>query len=83
MAVDIELGGWQEQLILTLTSEEGVSITHTLDGQFDEANNAEKAMNNLKDGLAKLGQTLYYARDVQINLRGAVCTKQSVKPVPP
>ncbi|WP_435531570.1 hypothetical protein, partial [Shigella sonnei] len=25
--VDIELGGWQEQLILTLTSEEGVSIT--------------------------------------------------------
>lgn len=56
MAVDIELGGWQEQLILTLTSE-GVSITHTLDGQFDEANNAEKAMSNLKDGLAKLGQT--------------------------
>ncbi|MCP6612715.1 DUF3656 domain-containing protein, partial [Klebsiella pneumoniae] len=72
VAVDIELGGWQEQLILTLTSEEGVSITHTLDGQFDEANNAEKAMNNLKDGLAKLGQTLYYARDVQINLPGAL-----------
>lgn len=23
VAVDIELGGWQEQLILTLTSEEG------------------------------------------------------------
>ncbi len=42
VAVDIELGGWQEQLILTLTSEEGVSVTHTLDGQFDEANNAEK-----------------------------------------
>ncbi len=32
VAVDIEPGGWQEQLILTLTSEEGVSITHTLDG---------------------------------------------------
>ncbi|MFO6426971.1 DUF3656 domain-containing protein [Escherichia coli] len=31
-------------------------MTHTLDGQFDEANNAEKAMNNLKDGLAKLGK---------------------------
>ncbi len=27
------LGGWQEQLILTLTSEDGVlRITHTLDG---------------------------------------------------
>ena len=77
VAVDIELGGWQEQLILTLTSEEGVSITHTLDGQFDEANNAEKAMNNLKDGLAKLGQTLYYARDVQINLPGAHCLRDA------
>lgn len=78
VAVDIELGGWQEQLILTLTSEEGVSITHTLDGQFDEANNAEKAMNNLKDGLAKLGQTIYYARDVQINLPGALFVPNSL-----
>ena len=72
IAVDIELGGWQEQLILTLTSEEGVSITHTLDGHFDEANNAEKALSNLQDGLAKLGQTLYYARDIQVNLPGAL-----------
>ncbi|HBC6050622.1 TPA: U32 family peptidase [Escherichia coli] len=69
---------WQEQLILTLTSEEGVSITHTLDGQFDEANNAEKAMNNLKDGLAKLGQTIYYARNVQINLPGALFVPNSL-----
>ena len=72
VAVDIELGGWQEQLILTLTSEEGVSITHTLDGQFEEANNAEKALSNLQDGLAKLGQTLYYARNIQVNLPGAL-----------
>lgn len=42
MAVDIMLGGWQEQLILTLTSEDGVCITHTLDGVFEEANNSEK-----------------------------------------
>ncbi|HAL9281503.1 TPA: DUF3656 domain-containing protein, partial [Escherichia coli] len=67
VAMDIELGGWQEQLILTLTSEEGVSVTHTLDGQFDDANNAEKALSNLKNVLAKLGQTLYYARDIQVN----------------
>ncbi len=36
MAVDIMLGGWQEQLILTLTSEDGVCITHTLDGVFEK-----------------------------------------------
>ncbi|EOL8935799.1 U32 family peptidase [Cronobacter dublinensis] len=72
VAVDIELGGWQEQLILTLTSEDGVSVTHTLDGQFDEANNPEKALTSLTEGLAKLGQTIYFARDVQITLPGAL-----------
>ncbi|MBE8181887.1 collagenase-like protease, partial [Leptospira borgpetersenii serovar Ballum] len=51
IGVDIELGGWQVQLILTITSEDGVSVTHTLDGQFDEANNPEKALTSLKEGL--------------------------------
>ncbi|MBS1205892.1 MAG: protease [Proteobacteria bacterium] len=77
IAVDIELGGWQEQLVLTLTSEDGVSVTHTLEGQFDEANNAQKALDNLKDGLMKLGQTRYYAREVQVNLPGALFVPNS------
>lgn len=72
IAVDIELGGWQEQLILTLTSEDGVSVTHTLEGLFGEANNAEKALASLHDGLAKLGQTRYYAQNVAVNLPGAL-----------
>ncbi|WP_342320592.1 U32 family peptidase [Kosakonia sp. BYX6] len=78
IGVDIELGGWQEQLVLTLTSEDGVSVTHTLDGQFDEANNAEKALENLKDGLAKLGQTRYYAQKVDVNLPGALFVPNSL-----
>lgn len=72
IAVDIELGGWQEQLILTLTSEDGVSVTHTLEGLFGEANNAEKALASLHDGLAKLGQTRYYAQNVAVTLPGAL-----------
>ncbi|USR62139.1 U32 family peptidase [Lelliottia amnigena] len=72
IAVDIELGGWEEQLILTMTSEDGVSVTHTLEGQFEVANNAEKAMNSLKDGVAKLGQTIYYARDITLTLPDAL-----------
>ncbi len=78
IALDINLGGWQEQLILTLTSEDGVSITHTLDGQFAEATNAEKALNGLKDGMAKLGQTLYYARHIDVTLPGALFVPNSV-----
>ncbi len=78
IAVDIEVSGWQEQLVLTLTSEDGVSVTHTLDGQFDEANNAEKAINSLKEGVAKLGQTIYYARHIEINLPGALFVPNSM-----
>lgn len=78
IAVDIELGGWEEQLILTMTSEDGVSVTHTLDGQFEAANNAEKALNSLKEGVAKLGQTIYYARDIQVNLPAALFVPNSL-----
>lgn len=78
VAVDIMLGGWREQLILTLTSEDGVCITHTLDGVFEEANNSEKALNNLKAGLAKLGQTPYYVRDMQVTLPAALFVPNSL-----
>ncbi|VTO23890.1 peptidase U32 [Klebsiella variicola] len=43
IAVDVTLSGWQEQLVLTMTCEDGVSVTHTLDGAFAEANQAEKS----------------------------------------
>ncbi|MXF47364.1 collagenase-like protease [Raoultella sp. Lac2] len=78
IAVDIELSGWQEQLVLTMTCEDGVSVTHTLDGEFAEATHAEKALANLRDGVAKLGQTIYFARDVRINLPGALFVPNSL-----
>lgn len=68
IAVDLALGGWEEQLILTATSEEGVSVTHTLEGHFSVANDATKGYEALASGLAKLGQTVYCARDVTITL---------------
>lgn len=78
IAVDIELGGWEEQLILTMTCEDGISVTHTLDGLFEVANNAEKALNSLKDGVAKLGQTMYYARNIDVNLPDALFVPNSL-----
>lgn len=77
IAADIELSGWQEQLVLTLTSEDGVTVTHTLDGEFATANNAEKALSQLHDGVAKLGQTLYYARSVEVMLPEALFVPNS------
>ncbi|MCS7488886.1 U32 family peptidase [Raoultella planticola] len=78
IAVDINLSGWQEQLVLTMTCEDGVSVTHTLDGEFAEATQAEKALANLRDGVAKLGQTIYFSRDVQLNLPGALFVPNSL-----
>lgn len=77
IAVDIALG-WEEQLILTMTCEDGISVTHTLDGLFEVANNAEKALSNLKDGVAKLGQTIYYARNIEVNLPDALFVPNSL-----
>lgn len=78
IAVDLELSGWQEQLVLTATSEDGVSVTHTLDGQFDIANNPEKAQSQLHDGVAKLGQTCYYPREVNLALAAPLFVPNSV-----
>lgn len=78
IAVDIALGGWEEQLILTMTCEDGISVTHTLDGLFEVANNAEKALNSLKDGVAKLGQTIYYARNIEVTLPDALFVPNSL-----
>ena len=72
VAVDIELSGHQQQLVMKVTSEEGVSVTQTLDGQFDVANNPQKAFDSLRDGLTKLGQTMYSSRAVNIMLAEAL-----------
>ncbi|MBV4411363.1 U32 family peptidase [Enterobacteriaceae bacterium YMB-R22] len=68
IAVDLTLGGWEEQLILTATSEDGVSVTHTLDGLFSAARDAQKGREALENGLGKLGQSLYSARSIQLLL---------------
>ena len=78
IAVDIELSGWQEQLVLTMTSEDGVSVTNTLDGEFAAANNADKALSQLQDGIAKLGQTIYYPRGVEVMLPEALFVPNSM-----
>lgn len=53
---------------LTVTSEDGVSATQSLAGPFEPARQAERAEQGLRDGLSKLGQTLYQARTVTIDL---------------
>ncbi len=66
IAVDLQLSGWEQQLMLTACAEDGVSVTHYLDGEFSAAREAQKALTQLEEGVAKLGTTCYYPREVEV-----------------
>lgn len=68
--VDVELHLTQSgsELLLIATSEEGICVTTSLSGDFEVANQAEKSLQSLKDGLSKLGQTIYRAISVTVDL---------------
>ncbi|MCS6067776.1 hypothetical protein LNO81_15790 [Klebsiella variicola subsp. variicola] len=78
--MDVTLSGWQEQLVLTMTCEDGVSVTHTLDGEFAEANQAEKALANLRDGVTKLGADHLLPTRRAGQPAAAVCPQQPAQP---
>lgn len=67
VAVDWKVVLTPERLALTLTSEEGVSVSASLCASFAPANDAEKAFEQLRDGLSKLGATQYYAQTINLD----------------
>ncbi len=71
IAVDLLLTGNAQQITLTAISEEGITVSKALDGEFATANQPEKATQGLKEGLSKLGQTLYFANQINVDLAEA------------
>jgi putative protease len=57
----------EEQLSLTATSEEGISVDVALPGPFGVANKPEQALDGLRDLLTQLGTTEYHALDVALD----------------
>jgi putative protease len=57
----------EDRLILTATSEEGISVTTRLEGPFGPANKPEQALDQLRDLLTQLGTTIYHAQDVKLD----------------
>lgn len=57
----------EQRLQLTVTSEEGVSVSVALDGPFGVANKPEQALEGLRDLLTQLGTTEYHALDVTLD----------------
>ena len=57
----------EQRLQLTVTSEEGISASVSLDGPFGVANKPEQALDQLRDLLGQLGTTEYHATDIKLD----------------
>ena len=57
----------EARLELTVTSEEGISVSVGLDGPFGAANKPEQALEQLHDLLGQLGTTDYHATDIKLD----------------
>ena len=68
IAIDMELSETAEGFSLRLTDEEGVSAETCLNSEKTLATQADKVEASLRENLGKLGNTLFSARDIKINL---------------
>ncbi|GKX58015.1 peptidase U32 family protein [Leminorella grimontii] len=68
VGIRLHLKSGERGLLLEAVSEEGILVTASLDGAYEPANQPEKAQASLKEGLSKLGQTMYYAAEVTLDL---------------
>ena len=68
IGVAFELTNQSNVVQLIATSEEGCSVKIALKGEFELAEQSDKALKNIKDSLSKLGQTIYYLTDLEVNL---------------
>lgn len=57
----------EQRLMLTLSSEEGVSVQVALDGPFGAANKPQQALDQLHDLLGQLGTTMYHANAIELD----------------
>ncbi len=56
---------------LTLSDEDGVTVTTTLDGAFEPAQQAERALATIREHLGKLGNTIFSAGDIVLDVAPA------------
>lgn len=68
IAVSFHLQNCVGGVELIAESEEGIVVSQCLVGEFAIAEQQDKALKNLQDSLAKLGQTIYYCHSVSITL---------------
>jgi putative protease len=56
---------------LVMIGEDGLAVTYPIEGEFEAANNVEKTLQGLEDGLQKLGETIFEAKSVTVAVKTA------------
>ncbi|WP_148612786.1 DUF3656 domain-containing protein, partial [Aeromonas sobria] len=64
--IDMQLGECDEGIRLDLTDEQGISAAVTLPCDKQPADNPERALQQARDQLGKLGNTLFVARKIEL-----------------
>lgn len=57
----------EQRLVLSVTSEEGITVQVALDGPFGAANKPQQALDQLHDLLGQLGTTQYHAEAIELD----------------
>lgn len=65
------------KLIFSVTDEDNVSISKSIEGSFTPANNPERALDVIKTQLAKSGDTIFRVAKVEVNITNPVFIQSS------
>ncbi|MCO6551961.1 MAG: U32 family peptidase [Gilliamella sp.] len=68
IGVSFKLYNIEKGIELIAKSEEGVCVKVELNGEFELAEQPDKSLKNIRDNLSKLGKTIYYLTDFDLNL---------------
>ena len=68
IGVSFKLYNIEKGIELIAKSEEGHCVKLELNGKFELAEQPDKSLKNIRDNLSKLGKTIYYLTDFDLNL---------------
>ena len=69
VGLNLVLADCTDGLVLTLTDEDGLSVSREIALTLEAARDGDKALASLREHLGKLGNTWFVARDIQLQLR--------------
>ncbi|MBA6413171.1 U32 family peptidase [Parahaliea sp. F7430] len=77
VAIKLAIESSASALQITLSSEEGITVTKAISGPFELAKQADRALQQLQDTLSQVGNTLYYISSCTLDSEQAYFIPQS------